>query len=128
MIKTTLNVFHKINLTHKLATSPGPLTPINKNPDFTPKKMPKPAHSKTLLMVHCLNNGRIKSYDSMREEFGESLPGEWFYIQLHDFIQNSQFKTSYCLPLNLLEQICYNRTMVHKTTSLAYPWLTQKKS
>lgn len=131
LIKITLDIFHKIDPTCKIASSPGPLTPIDNNPDFPPgvnqKRMPKPARSKTFLAVHCFHKGRLKSYDSMKEEFGESLPDEWFYIQLHDFLQNSQFKASYCLPMTPLEQICYKRTPVYKTTSLAYSWLTQKK-
>lgn len=67
----------------------------------------------------------MRSLESFNEEYGESFPGLWFYMQLKYFLLNSKNKASYYLPMTPLEHICYKRSPNLKSTSMAYKWLTQ---
>lgn len=55
----------------------------------------------------------------------DHLLARGLYIQLKDFLMNSKYKMSYCLPLLPIENICYNRSPITNTTSLAYCCLNQ---
>lgn len=123
LITNTLNIWHKIAITDKLASIPGPLTPITNNPDFIPGLHQKIIQN--LLANHCMDGKRVKSYETLQSEWGKSFPGLWFYFQMKDFLVNSKHKTKYCLPMMHVETLCFKRSQVANTTSLSYSWLNQ---
>lgn len=72
LINTTIDILHKIATTHKIASIPGPLAPIEGNPDFAPgmnqRCLPRPKHSSKFLTSHCFLGNRMRTLESFQEE------------------------------------------------------------
>lgn len=134
MIHTTLKIFHKIAVKHKLSSTPSPLSSLANNPDFPPgldnKNLFKDSTNKPLLAYHCLQNNKLKSYTDVQHKIGTKPLNFnfWIYLQIHNFILNNKKKNYIVRPLTNFELICLNQTPIKKITSFMYNWLSQPTS
>lgn len=94
LIQSTLLHFRKACNYHNIASSPGPLTPIDQNPDFPPGFLPinidTTRQRPSLRAKHFFHNNEFTMYATLYSRFPEQTIPFFKYLQVRHFIQSSK--------------------------------------
>lgn len=93
-IHPTLLQFRMACNKHNIASSPGPLTPINQNPDFPPgfshSNIDALRRPPSLRAEHFFHNSEFISYDDLSVRFPDQIIPFFKYLQVRHFIQSTK--------------------------------------
>lgn len=72
LIGATLRIFHSVAQKYHLASSPGPLTPLAQNPEFSmglaASVLPSRGDKTPVVNYHCIEQGKLKSFEQLQAE------------------------------------------------------------
>lgn len=109
-IGPTLRIFQTVTRQYDIASIPGPLTPLIHNKDFaqghTTTSFPHRPDSTPVTVSHCVEKGRLKTFDQLRIELQAKHFTFWQYRQLHNYVLCSDNKQHFLRETTFFEQLC----------------------
>lgn len=110
----TLHTFRTISLILKWNTSPGPLTPLNNNPDFPPGV---PLHTPTsaqdapaLRTTQFFQNGTLLPFNALLSQFPEYHIPFYKFLQIRHFLNSARPISQWFRDQAPFEELCTNTT------------------
>lgn len=126
-----LEIFHAASQQYNSASTPGPLTPLIHNTEFalghTTATFPHREDETPMTVAHCVDNGKLKTFDKLKSELQAKHFTQWQYRQLHNYVHCTANRQQFLREQTWFEQMCITGEPVSKATSLMYNWLQTNK-